>query len=208
MEKWISDIYVAAKLKHKELGLKDGMAIFYSPVKYTPKILFIGDNPGGEKGEIHNYPPHDNFYLKENYQLALAIRNKIFYKENLKKWLTNSVIINRIFFQSKNLKKLGTQVNIKDIEQWCLPHLKTIINKINPDIIFAESIGTYERLIYDLGGKFGEVLIPDSGRGLMKSGNIGDKLIIGIKHPTGSRPRISDAKFKLISSKLEELLAK
>jgi len=39
MDNWIKE-------KHKEYELAAGMAVFYSPVVYNSKVLFIGDNPG------------------------------------------------------------------------------------------------------------------------------------------------------------------
>lgn len=206
MEKWVSDIYEAAIAKHKEYGLTDGMAVFYSPIIYKPKILFIGDNPGGGAGIVHREPPEQNYYLTENYELAMFMRRRIFNTDELSSLLSNSVITNRVFFQSRNTSVLKRTGKWREMEHWCLPYIKRIIEEIDPEIILAESITSFNRLIYDLKGRFGDILIRDKGRGLMRSGKIGDKLIIGIKHPTGVQ-RISYEKWKLVSEKLSEIIA-
>jgi hypothetical protein len=209
MEQWVSDIYKSAIAKHKEYGLNDGMAVFYSPVIYKPKILFIGDNPGGgkeEKGEVHTEPPIHNYYLNVDYKLAKIMRERIFCSDKLFPFLENSVITNRVFFQSEDMDHLIKAGIWKDMEKWCLPHVKRIIEKIDPEMIFAESITSYKRLIYDLKGKFGPVLVPDNGLGLMHSGKVGDKMLLGIKHPTGGRQRISYENWGLVSEKLGEIL--
>jgi len=206
MENWISDMYKAAIAKHKEYGLKDGMAIFYSPVMYKPKILFIGDNPGSGSGTIHKAPPKISEYAQEYYLLAKMMR-RIFSTPELTNILTKGVITNRVFFQSENIssfKKLGIW---NDMQKWCFTHIETIIEKIEPEIIFAESIGTYEALIKGLKGEFGEILVPDGGRGLLRSGKIGDKLILGIKHPTGIQ-RVSYDKWGLVTQKLSDIIVR
>jgi len=207
MEKWISDIYKASIAKHKEYNLKDGMAVFYSPVVYKPKILFIGDNPGGGAGTIHHEPPITSEYAQENYRLAKMMR-LIFSTQELTKIINAGVITNRVFFQSKNIDELKKQGRWKEMEKWCFPHVKKIIENINPEIIFAESIDTYEKLIYGLKGKFGEVLVADNGRGLLRSGEISGKLVLGIKHPTGGRQHISHDNWKTVTHKLSDIIVR
>ncbi len=206
MEKWVQDIYEAATLLHKEFNLNGGMAIFYSPIIYNPKILFVGDNPGGINGTVHSTPPKSNFYLTENYKLATIMREQIFYREELKGCLNDSVIINRVFFQSINTNYFKQSGLWQRMEKVCFPYVDMIIKKINPEIVFAESITAFESLIYGLKGHFGEVLISDNGRGLFRSGEINGKLILGMKHPSSSYSHLSNQDFEAVSKKLLEIL--
>jgi len=131
---------------------------------------------------------------------------EIFGSPELNKFLVEGVITNRVFFQSRNIAEFQKLGKWNDMQKWCLPYVKEIIEMVDSEIIFAQSITTFEQLIYKLGGRFDKVLIPDKGRGLMRLGWIGEKMIFGIKHPTGSHPGLSDEECSMISKVLSDIL--
>lgn len=205
---WISTLYKSVRKEHSRLGLKDGMAIFYTPVIYEPEILFIGDNPGGSNGIIWTKPPeqHDYFLDQENdYPFARKMRF-ILSGQILENLLRSSVKINRVFFQSKTITDLNHQVNWKDLQSFCLPFVNEIIQTLNPRVIIAESVGSFNALIKHLGGNFTEEYkLESDGKILIRSGRINDRLIIGLQHPTSSRG-ITNKHWAMVRNKLTTIL--
>ena len=105
----IKEIYNEVIKKYHELGLNQGMAVFYTTVKYNPELLLIGDNLGGDNGKIWKEPPkkHDYFLNEEDdYPFAKKMR-LIFTGNKLETILKESVKINRVFFQSVDKKSLN-----------------------------------------------------------------------------------------------------
>jgi hypothetical protein len=184
------------------------MAIFYTPVKYKPTILLVGDNPGGTDGNIWNEPPkrHDYFLDEDDdYRFAKKMR-QIFSGEVLTRALQNSVKINRVFFQSKSIKSLDKDFNWGQLENFCFEFVKQIIQKLEPKLIIAESVGSFNSLIYNFKGTIlNDSLVRINNKNLLRAGLIDKKLILGIMHPTSARG-ISNEQWKLVTNKLNEII--
>lgn len=143
---WVNSICEQTKKIWEETGRdKRGYAIFYSPVKYHPRFMIIGYNPGG--GDKDFLPDkcvqseHD--YKKSTYPLARNMR-KIFEGTDLLDDLFESVKFNLIFFRSKNKKDLNYN---DELIKFSLLKTTEIIKILNPEIIIAEGFGTFEEII-------------------------------------------------------------
>lgn len=206
---WVRNIYNDAIRKRQELDLTDGLEIFCSPIIFKPKVLFIGDNPGGSKGNISQGPPNVHDYVVDDNYLMAERMKSIFHSGFLTSILKDSVKINRVFFQSPDIDSLASRGLWKVLEKWCLPYVATIIDHIEPEVIFAESMGCYKSLIYGLKGKFGEPLVVLDGKIFLQYGTLKSKVILGINHPSSKWTRgITDEQWGTVSNKLEEVFRK
>ncbi|WP_209405620.1 hypothetical protein [Pseudozobellia sp. WGM2] len=180
-----------------------GYTIFYSPIKFKPTILIIGDNPGGTESIRQKELPAEHEYFKYDYHLARIMRNKIFKGERLNALLKNSVKTNRIFFKTKNLDEFNKLVDSKNMEAYCFNILDEIIFKLQPKLIFAESLGTFRKL----SSKETVLLKKESGKSLLVQGIHNDITVLGINHPSrASYHKIDDNDWNKVNDKLNEIL--
>ena len=181
-----------------------GYSIFFSPVKYQPDLLIIGDNPGGSEFIRQIEVPIEHEYFKYDYPIAKTMKNKIFKGEKLNNLLRGSVKTNRIFFKTKNLDQFNKLHNSKSMEVYCFLILEDIIDKLNPKMIFAESLGTFRKL-----SKEEKVLLKkeENGKSLLVEGMYNNIPVLGINHPSrASYHRINDIDWQKVNEKLIEIL--
>ena len=128
---------------------------------------------------------------------------QIFSGQELEELLKKSVKINRVFFQSKNIKSLDKW---RELEDFCFEYVEKVICKIDPKLIIAESVGTFNSLIYRFKGvSHTEPLLVHNNKILLRSGLMENKLLLGLQHPTSARG-ISNEQWKIVTGKLNEIL--
>jgi len=150
--------------------------------------------------------PLEHEYFKEDYPLAEIMRD-IFKQAGLEQELKQSIKTNLNFFRSKSEKQWSEiEANLKkEIESFCEKRVKEFIDLAKPRVIFCEAFSVLERLLKILNQKTSQLRIA------YRSSKASDRLyqsfkfkdfyingIIGIPHPTGSRPRLSnEEKFRI-----------
>lgn len=186
---WLQKIYDEANKEAERI--QSGMAIMYSYPYSEPDLMVIGDNPGGSTGDHSPTWPKEGSheYFLYNYPLAVKMR-KIFAGDKLTDLLRKSVKFNRNFFQSPDLEALK-KYNLNTFE-WCRPRVRQIIEQLKPKRIFAESFGTLDFLWHEFGYKSRQDLVKHNGRTIMIRQDSPPYYIIGVSHPTGGRPPLSD----------------
>lgn len=209
LEHWGNSII--DKVKVDRLDFSDvprEFSIFYSPLRLKPKLMIIGDNPGGQitdKGleeipKIHEYLVTDK---DKTYKMADAMRNKVMKGEKLNDILRTSVKLNRIFFRTPDLKTFRAFPKAVEMEKYCLKILEEIIDKLQPKRILTESFGTFERLC---GTSWASVLEKeDSKKSLLLVGKYKGIEVLGINHPSSSRG-LSNGDWERVNKELEKRL--
>ena len=117
---------------------KQGIKLFYGPVRKLPKLMILTYNPGGDKqsfqkdlirfGEGDFNPYHKHEYKYRNYTLAKKMRKLFSSDLDL---LEESVALPIMFFRSKDtkmLKKRFQKNKRKEAEMFCLEKVKQIID--------------------------------------------------------------------------------
>jgi hypothetical protein len=185
-------------------------SIFFSPLRMNPKLMIIGDNPGGrmdQKGlyevpERHEYVDIDP---KDDYLIARMMRNKIMKGEILQSILRESVKTNRIFFRTPNLNTLNLLVNKNEIIGYCRNILDEVILRVQPQKILAESFGTFRSLITH--GETEILIKPNSTKALLLMGQLDGIRVFGINHPSrASYHKINDGDWDSVNKELEKRL--
>lgn len=200
IETWAKNINkeVYEKWKRDYPLWDSGFKVFYSPVRKNPKLMILSYNPGGnetsfqedlnhfEKGSYSGFMKNE--YLTRDYPMAKKIR--AFFEENCD-LLETSVTLPIIFFRSKNtkyLKKNFPKELQHNMENFCLTHVKRIIETVNPQSILILGFETYSVFRKYYGPFKKEVEIKGE-----KNRRIGLKAYWGkiplfcILHPTGAR---------------------
>jgi len=207
LEKWGNSIINKVKTDRHAFSDKPlDFSIFYSPIQLAPRLMIIGDNPGGtDKGldeipNIHEYLVTDK---DKTYKMATAMRDKVMKGEKLNDILKTSVKLNRIFFKTRDLKTFRTLPKAVEMEKYCLKMLEEIIDKLQPKRILAESFGTFESLC----GTSGTSVLEKEGanKSLLLVGKYKGIEVLGINHPTSSRG-ISNNDWERVNKELEKRL--
>lgn len=187
---WIADIYRSTRSLWEEIGKpKRGYVIFFSPVRQSPKLMIIGENPAGYEGfmgdKVSVPPKHE--YEHENYPMANRMRS-LFSRDKMKEVLFESVKLNLNFFASKNVSSLENKEYHSQTEKFSHKYTIEIIQQLQPKIILTEGLRAFYILKDDLGNGSPIVsTISHGSRRLLCKGEAFDGInILGIPHP-GSR---------------------
>jgi len=159
-----------------------GFKILYGPPIVNPSLLFIGYQPGGEKPvpEEHNGWPKDCEYATAKWPLAERLQ-EIFGTEYLKKCTG----LNALFFRAKNIQTYGNEItplSRKKIESFCLPHVKRLINEMQPQLIISIGFTTFNLL-----GNNAKPILSQKNRPLIKVGEIENRKALATLHLSGAR---------------------
>ncbi|MBX2956287.1 MAG: hypothetical protein KF846_09030 [Cyclobacteriaceae bacterium] len=199
------------KVKKERIQLRQKpleFSIFYSPLRQNPRLMIIGDNPGGQMDEpgLYEIPKiHEYIDPAQDYKIARMIREKILKGEILHKVLIDSVKTNRIFFRTPDLNTLESMENKNKIIDYCKNILVDIIKTIQPRNILAESFGTFRSL-----SNIEETILtkPNSTKPLLLRGQFEGIQVFGINHPSrASYHRIGDADWDAVNKELERSLS-
>lgn len=189
--------------------LKDGFAVFYSPVVPNPELLIVGFNPGGDSSSFDraraNQIPEQHEYLCESYAIAKKMRALFESIEELPV-LERSVKTNLLFFRSPSIahwNKVDPQYRSK-LETFCASKIKEMAAVLRPRFILAEGIKTYTHLRTLLELQSEEKVTKSKNRTLFVSTENSSIHLLGIIHPTGAR--ISHAEWDQIRTELKKCL--
>lgn len=212
LTKWGNSLIDRVEKEKTQLSEKPlEFSIFYSPLTMNPKLMIIGDNPGGKMDQVglkeipesHEYISVEN--TSDDYRIARMMRDKIMKGEILRNILKESVKTNRIFFRTPNLDILDLLVNKNKIIGYCRNILNEIIQTIQPQNILAESFGTFRSLITS-----GETIVlmkPSSTKPLLLRGQVDGIRVFGINHPSrASYHKINDEDWDSVNKELEKSL--
>lgn len=209
LENWGNSIIDKVNEERTRLSEKRlEFSIFYSPLRANPKLMIIGDNPGGQMEQAGLYKiPKEHEYLDPNqdkkYKLANAMREKIMKGVKLEEILRTSVKLNRIFFRTPDLKTFRALPKAAEMEEYCLKILEEIIDKLQPKRILAESFGTFEVLC---GTPCTSVLEKEgTNKSLLLVGKFKGIEVLGINHPSSSRG-LSNGDWERVNKELEKRL--
>jgi hypothetical protein len=199
------------KIWGEHSSLKDGYAVFYSPVIKDPKLLIVGFNPGGDSSSFNQQRacqvPEHHEYLTEGYAIAKKMR-LLFEAIEESNALEHSVKTNLLFFRSPSFshwQKIESQTRRK-LEQFCASKVKEMVAVLQPRFILAEGIKTYNHLRNLLSFESEERVIKSKNRTLVVSTKRADLVLLGIIHPTGAR--ISNVEWEVIRAELKKCLRK
>jgi hypothetical protein len=208
LDKWGNSIIEKVKSDSLVFNSKLEVSVFYSPLRLNPKLMIIGDNPGGQitdKGldkipKIHEYLVTDK---EKTYKMADVMRDKVMKGEKLNDILRTSVKLNRIFFRTPDLKTFRAFPKAIEMEKYCLKILEEIIDTLHPKRILAESFGTFEVLC---GTPCTSILEKEgTNKSLLLSGKYKGIEVLGINHPSSSRG-ISNTDWERVNKELEKRL--
>lgn len=207
------DVYQHWKTSHSDY--KRGIKLFYSPVKYRPKLLIVGFQPGGDAGSFQYLreqfeagdfePPEQHEYLYSGYDLAGVMRNDLF--ENAHDILEDSVALNEIFFRAPSESAWRSDLprdRRKQMEEFCHSKVDEIIEKIQPQNILFFGIKTWK----DMQKRYGfeteerQYRISRSNHRLFITSESDSPQYFGISHPTSDKVRLSSDE----KARLRELL--
>ncbi|HAY35230.1 MAG TPA: hypothetical protein DCY06_13960 [Bacteroidetes bacterium] len=208
LEKW--GISIINKVKAERVAFSDEpleFSIFYSPIQLAPRLMIIGDNPGGQLGEqgLYEIPKlHEYIDPNQNYSIAVAMRDKIMKGEKLKDILTNSVKINRIFFRTPNMGTFESLKNANEMKEYCLSTVNEIIETLKPKRILAESFGTFKTFCTTWTSILDK---ENTKKSLLLAGQYKGIEVLGINHPSQAwRQRIDNKDWERVNKELEKRL--
>jgi hypothetical protein len=208
LEKWGNSLIDKVKSDRVAFSEKQlEFSIFYSPILFEPRLLIIGDNPGGQLDEqgLYEIPKlHEYIDPNQKYSLALAMRDKIMKGEKLRIILENSVKINRIFFRTPNMGEFESLEKANEIKQYCLTTVNEIIDTLKPKRILAESFGTFKTFC----STWTPILEKENtNKSLLLVGQYKGIEILGINHPSQAwRQRIDNTDWERVNKELEKRL--
>lgn len=178
-----------------------GFKVFYGPVTASAEVLIVGEQPGGkassfppdrERFESGDFSlPDSHEYISTDWRIAEEMR--YLFGENSSP-LEESVKTNVNFFRAPDRDywkaKLSTDRR-EEIEGFCSDRVNEIITKVEPSLIVAEGIGTWDSLKRHLDLSSGQSIKRGRERLVVRSEGSSPK-VIGLMHPSGARISSSD----------------
>lgn len=189
--------------KHLGSEHKLGFEVFTSPIPEDPSILFIGINPGSSYDE--GYHPHMEPLLNgdfdlpdshhyavggEDYPVANFLREHLF--SGREDRLTDSVETNRYYLRTNDETehsdlqgRLGEAW--ADYVDFCFDTDQELIERTDPDVIIAFSIGTWNTLHNDdryLTEYHNDHDRPSGNARLVIEAELDEIPVIGLHHPS------------------------
>ena len=163
-----------------------GYKIMYGPPVMTPRVLFVGYQPGGSAeddrreqamGAHDGWPPVLE-YASERWRLA-ANMQKMFDREKL----LCCAGLNAIFFRSPRVKTWErTRRDLRDrVERFCLPRVNLIVEALQPALIVAIGFKALDLFGESHGSS------ESNGRVITKCGVIAGRPVIGTLHLSGAQ---------------------
>lgn len=178
-----------------------GFKVFYGPVTESAEILIIGEQPGGktssfqpcrEQFESGDFSlPETHEYISTNWRIAKEMR---YLFDERTSALEESVKTNINFFRAPDRDYWEAKLS-KDrrekIEKFCSNRVHEIIKKVDPSVIIAEGIRTWDKLKHLLDLTNGQTTKRGRERLVVRSEGNSPK-VIGLMHPSGARISSAD----------------
>jgi hypothetical protein len=195
-EEWVwdaqEDVYDYWKSEHSDWEY--GVKMFSSPVRESADILILGYQPGGGVDAFDYY--HDTYeegnfslpdkhrYLTADWKLARKMRD--LFGENTE-LLADSVKSNIIYFRAPDIATWERleEKRRNEIEQFCFGYVQELVEQVNPSVILAEGISTWDELRSLLSINTGTQIKRGNHR-LVCVSETDDPKVIGIMHPSGA----------------------
>lgn len=219
VEKWGIDItkkickYWEEISENNDFIKKNGFSVFYSPLKFKPKLMIIGFNPGGnfERNNIpfnpnditKKLPKEHDYFLDENkdWKIVKPMKDIFNFNQNI---LKESVKLNFYFFRSSSINKLYNNCNNwKDIHNFCSEKIKDIINKLQPEIILTEGLTVFDMLLISFDIKHIIKTLKDKNTNknrILQFASSEKFNLLGMIHPSGgwTKKKFENNKDKII----------
>lgn len=215
MESWAEnltyEVYDHWRTEHTDWEY--GVKVFYGPITNPSDVLILGFQPGGkkssfppdqEKFEAGDFSlPEEHEYIATDWPIAIEMRNLF---EDNQSLLERCVKTNIIFFRAPDIdrwERLSKQRR-ESMKGFSFAKIEEIVEKINPSVIVAEGIRTWDELTGVLDFNSKDCL--HRGRERLVCTSDGDEpKVVGIMHPSGAR--ISNEDKNRIRSQLLDVLA-
>lgn len=181
------------EIRGRYAGWEAGFSVFYSPILPKPRLLFVGANPGGGSKDFDPGKPwsipEEHEYLSATWKLALRMRT-LLAGCNPDVLLPASVKTNLNFFRSSKQETLLPDApdRVKErLQTYCKAKVLEIIRVLQPTVVLAEALGTYDELCEPLFGKTGYALRGEKGARIFckVEGASTPSKMVGIVLPTG-----------------------
>ncbi len=129
-------------------------------------------------GSEDRWPPKSE-YVTECWTLAKRLR-EMFGEE----FIERCVGLNAIFIRAHSMKNYSEldRAHRSKIEEFCLPHVETMVNAIQPKLVVAIGFATLDLLDVDVVG----TTKNEKGRVLTKRGEIFGRDALGVLHLSGA----------------------
>lgn len=173
-----------------------GVKIFYGPVDESSEILILGYQPGGkassfppdqERFEAGDFSvPDEHEYVYTDWDIAREMRS--LFGEN-RELLAQSVKSNVNFFRAPDMdywKYKFPKGKRSEAESYCLNHIDTMIDRLNPSVIICEGISTWDNLKNHRQFTSENCEYRGQSRLVCTSQDCEPK-VIGLMHPSGAR---------------------
>ncbi|AKH98607.1 hypothetical protein [Halanaeroarchaeum sulfurireducens] len=187
--------------KENHSDWEHGFKVFYGPVTTSAEILIIGEQPGGKAASFQPYRerfesgdfalPETHEYISTDWRIAEEMR--YLFGGNTSP-LEESVKTNVNFFRAPDRdywKAKLSKERREEMERFCSSRVMDIIDKVEPSVIIAEGIGTWDKIKRLLNLTNGQPIKRGRERLVVRSESSSPK-IIGLMHPSGARISSSD----------------
>ena len=177
-----------------------GYSILYSPPRYRPELLMIGENPGSDVGQQYSDSEHAgwpdyNSYHRDTYRLALKLQS-LFGQIQAMDILQDSVGFNMNFFRSRPSGAKDVGFRWKDnpspiqieLEEFCRTKVLQLIELMQPKLIVTLGFKAFASIVAGPG----VTLEHRPSSCLCLCDHIRSIPVLGIIHPTGSHVSGSD----------------
>ena len=161
IEKFLNEIENDKNLTEQLKKYFKGIQVFFSPLIYKPKFMFIGINPGAgffnnEGNQSNNVkrlsPMQYTDYVGQQYKLAKETRELFKLAEISENDLKNSVKSNYYFLATTNAKDLFSllsHLKIYKIYSKSKRWINHLIDIVEPEVIICEGKTVFEKLAKD-----------------------------------------------------------
>lgn len=179
---------------------ESGFAVFFSPVRSSPRLLIVGFNPGGVPANFElaraREVPTEHDYFAYDYPMARRMRS-LFTRIGLEGTLRQSVKTNIVFFRSatKNEWASAPAATRVRLEEFCETKVREMIEHLRPGAILCEGIDTFDRVAKAIGGAnslIDEFTAGGKRRVHCRFAYAIRATLIGMLHPTGARPSVDE----------------
>lgn len=198
LDKWARDIQreVFQYWKENHSDWEHGIKVFYGPVNETAELLIVGYQPGGdassfpparERFESGDFSlPETHEYLSTDWPIAKEMRTLFGPNEGL---LGESVKTNINFFRAPDIDYWEAHLDKErrdEMQAFCNDCIEEIFEEIEPSVIIAEGIRTWDELQYLLDLETENCAKRGRSRLVCTSEGSNPK-VIGFMHPSGAR---------------------
>lgn len=192
------EVYQYWKSNHEDWV--NGFQVFYGPVKEDAEILILGFQPGGSESSFENdYQrfedgdfsiPDNHHYLNPNFPLAREMKKILGNSDDV---IQNSVKSNVNFFRAPGQDEWSNLPDQRrqEMENFCKDHVLELEEKINPKLIIAEGMATWDRIqeLFEIAD--GDCSYRGKER-LICVSEENNRAHLGLMHPSGARIRDKD----------------